>query len=88
MLSQVHDLLHWSDYDERDAVEADRDHAGTSGLLQSSEQVVMLEASDLLRSCGLPGAAGFATPVRGRADFPHPGPAQRASPRPCARARL
>ena len=46
---------------------ADQDHLlpmpSLRQKLSSSESVIMLEATDALQSCGLPGAAGFVVPV-------------------------
>tara|TARA_B110001452_G_scaffold255373_1_gene247749 strand:- start:26 stop:820 length:795 start_codon:yes stop_codon:yes gene_type:complete len=63
----VHHLYHWRDYDQRDgALDRLSDHDALfmahPETLQSSRAVVMLEATDCLESCGLPGAAGFASP--------------------------
>lgn len=64
----VHHLYHWRDYDQRDgALDRLSDHDALflahPETLQSSRAVVMVEATDCLASCGLPGAAGFTTPA-------------------------
>ena len=57
----IHSLYHWADYDQRDRACNASDPLDPKWCpeLTSSTSVVMLEATDVLKSCGLSGAAGF-----------------------------
>ena len=54
----VQHLYHHSSYDERDRMSMDAERERVA----STDAAAFLEATDVLHSCGLPGAAGFAPP--------------------------